>query len=129
MSSIKTFRDLQAWQEAMTLAVMCYDVTRGFPRSEEFGMTSQIRRAAASIPANIAEGHGRQTRADYARFLSVAHGSLRELETHLILCGRVSLARSEPIAQLIKQCDTVGKLLYSLMRALRVPASAPRAEP
>ncbi|MBI5879860.1 MAG: four helix bundle protein [Chloroflexi bacterium] len=122
MSSIKTFRDLQAWQEAMMLAVMCYDVTRGFPRSEEFGMTSQIRRAAASVPANIAEGHGRQTRADYARFLSVAHGSLRELETHLMLCERVSLTTSESTAPLLTQCDKVGKLLYSLMRALRAPA-------
>ncbi len=84
-STIHSYRDLKVWQQAMQLAKGCYELTRRFPRDELFGLTSQIRRAAASVPANIAEGNGRQNRGEYIHSLRIAQGSLKELETHLIL--------------------------------------------
>jgi four helix bundle protein len=88
---VQSYRDLIVWQEAMTLAEMCYRRTVGFPKSELFGLISQILRAASVIPANIAEGYGREYRQEYIQFLRVAQGSLKELETHLILSERVGL--------------------------------------
>jgi four helix bundle protein len=79
--SIQSYRDLLVWQEGMNLAEMCYLLTREFPREEIYGMTSQIRRAAASISANIAEDYGRENRGEYIQFLKIAQGSLKELET------------------------------------------------
>ncbi len=82
---IQSYRELEVWQLGMDLAEECYRVTKGFPKEELFGMTSQIRRAAASIPANIAEGQGREHTKEFLHHLSVARGSLMELETHLML--------------------------------------------
>jgi len=82
---IEAYRDLRAWQEAMTVAADCYRITLLFPREEAFGMTSQIRRSAASVAANIAEGWGRDGTGSFVQFLKVAQGSLKELETHLLL--------------------------------------------
>ncbi|MFY7853311.1 MAG: four helix bundle protein, partial [Brevundimonas sp.] len=81
--SVRSYRDLEVWKRAMDLAVATYELTREFPREEQFGLTSQARRAATSIAANIAEGYGRATRPAYVSFLRIAQGSLKELETHL----------------------------------------------
>jgi four helix bundle protein len=81
-SAFQSYRDLRVWQEAMALAELCYRHTRDFPREELFGLTTQIRRAAASIPANIAEGWGRESTGAYLQFLRIAQGSCKELETH-----------------------------------------------
>ena len=116
--TIKSYRDLKVWQTAMDLAAECYLVTRSFPRSELYGMISQIRRSSASIPANIAEGHGRKTRSEYIQFLYIAQGSLRELETHLILSKRVNLTTSDVIDSVLKQCESVGRMLSALIRSL-----------
>jgi four helix bundle protein len=86
---IRSYRDLRVWQQAMDLAEACYRATRQFPREELYGMTSQIRRAAVSVAANIAEGHGRDSTGEFVQFLRVAQGSLKELETHLLLSHRV----------------------------------------
>lgn len=102
----------------MDLAVDCYRTTRGFPSHELYGMTSQIRRAAASIPANVAEGYGRESSADYVRFLRIAQGSLKELETHLLLAERVELIDEEDLAPLLELSDRVGKMLRALIRSL-----------
>jgi four helix bundle protein len=91
---VRHYRELKVWQAAMDLAERCYLMTKSFPKDELFGMTSQIRRAAASVPANIAEGQGRQSTKEFLRFLSIARGSLMELETHLILCQRVRLLKA-----------------------------------
>lgn len=115
---IQSYRDLKVWQTGMDLAEDCYSVTRNFPREELYGITSQIRRASVSIPANIAEGHGRKTRKEYIQFLYIAQGSLRELETHLMLSKRVKLTRSDEIDSLLNQCESVGRLLSALIRAL-----------
>lgn len=103
----------------MELAVDCYSVTKAFPASEVYGMTSQTRRASASIAANIAEGYGRENTASYLQFLRIAHGSLKELETHLILSARVALMSEQDAARLLGQATEIGKMLNSLIRKLQ----------
>ncbi len=102
----------------MDLAVRCYETTRSFPREEAFGLTSQIRRAAASVAANIAEGHGRQTTNSFVHFLRVAQGSLKELETHIILSRRVELMTDTNAQPLLGLSNEIGKMLRSLIRNL-----------
>lgn len=114
--SIKSYQDLEVWRRAMDMAVMAYNLTKPFPREEAFGMTSQIRRAAASIPANIAEGWGRETTKEFQQFLRIAQGSLRELETHLLLVVRVGLTKeAQP---LMDEAAILGRQLISLQRSL-----------
>ena len=116
---LESYRELRVWQQAMDLAVQCYDATRSFPKDEMFGLTSQIRRSAASIAANVAEGHGRESTGAFVQSLRVAQGSLKELETHIILAGRVKLAGHVASDDLLKRCDAVGKMLRSLIRSLQ----------
>jgi len=103
----------------MTLAVDCYDLTRAYPRDEMFGLTSQIRRAASSVPANLAEGYGRETTTAFIHFLRISQGSLKELETHLILSERVGLASTQASQHLLERCETIGKMLRGLIRSLQ----------
>ena len=117
--SIRSYRDLDVWQVSMALAELCYLETKPFPRDELFGMTSQIRRSAAAIPANIAEGYGRETPGAFIQFLRIAQGSLKELETHLILSQRVGLLSSEPADRLLVECDRVGRMLRNFIRSLQ----------
>jgi four helix bundle protein len=116
---IRSYRDLRVWKEAMELAVHSYELTRGFPRDEAFGMTAQIRRAASSVPANIAEGYGRNTAGQYVQFLRHAQGSLKELETHLLLASRVGLAGENEIQPLMDRADGVGRMLRSLAKSIQ----------
>jgi len=116
---IKSYRDLRVWQDAMALAEGCYRITRGFPKEEMFGLSSQIRRAAASIAANIAEGHGRENTGSFVQSLRIAQGSLKELETHLLLAARVGLLKEASIEQPLGQCEALGKMLRSLIRSLQ----------
>ena len=102
----------------MGLAKQCYFLTREFPHEDTYRMTSQIRRAAASVPANIAKGCGRESKGDYVRFLRIAQGSLKELETHLILSTEVKLAQSEDTEPLLQTADKIGRMLRSLIRSL-----------
>ncbi len=101
------------------MAEAAYILTAKFPREEAFGMTAQIRRAAISVPANIAEGYGRETRASFVQFLRISQGSLKELETLLLLAGRVSLGNSNELAALLGGCDELGRMLRSLIRSLQ----------
>jgi four helix bundle protein len=116
---IQSYRDLKVWQEAMNLAEECYRLTVGFPTTEMYGMVSQIRRSAVSIPANIAEGYGREHLGEYIHFLQIAQGSLKELETHLILSRRVGLTVDSQTDPILKQCETAGKMLRALIRSLQ----------
>ena len=116
---ISSYRDLHVWQDAMTLAENCYRLTQRFPKSELFGLTSQIRRAVTSVPANIAEGHGRENTGSFIQFLRIAQGSLKELETHLLISARVEIIRQPDIAPLLEKCESIGKRLRSLIRALQ----------
>ncbi len=88
---INSYKDLHVWKEAMELATQCYQLTRNYPKDELFGLTSQIRRAGSSIAANIAEGHGRESTQSFIQFLRIAQGSLKEIETHLMLSARVEI--------------------------------------
>ena len=116
--TIRDYRDLIVWQEAMDIAVEVYSLTREFPREELFGMASQMRRCAGSIPANIAEGFGRAQRKTYIQFLRIPQGSLKELETHTLLCGRVGLMSVERIAEMEARYSRLGKRLVAFVRSL-----------
>ena len=93
--------------------------TRAFPKEEMFGLTSQIRRASSSVPANIAEGYGRESRRDYIKFLRIAQGSLKELETHWILAREVGLAQHKAVEPLLDETDALGRMLRALIRRLQ----------
>ena len=103
----------------MNLAEQCYLVTKGFPKDEMFGLTTQIRRAAVSVPANIAEGQGRQSTKEFLNHLSIARGSLLELETHLLLSEQVGLLDETRLNSLLAQSDEIGRMLLGLRRALK----------
>ncbi len=118
MASISSYRDLLVWQAGVDLAAECYRITLKLPPSELYGMSSQIRRASASVAANIAEGHGRDSTGSFTQFLRVAQGSLKELETHLIISGRVGLLDQSVADEVLAQCDEIGRMLRSLIRSL-----------
>jgi len=119
LQTMQSYRELLVWQKSMDMAEACYQLTADFPRGEVYGMTAQIRRAAVSIPANIAEGHGRENTGSFVQFSRIAQGSLKELETHLLLAGRVRLATVERTTPLLAECETTGKMLRSLIRSLQ----------
>ena len=116
--AVQTFRDLEVWQVAMDLAAECYCITKKFPRDELFGMTSQIRRAAASVPANIAEGQGRDHTRKFLNFLSIARGSLMEVQTHLLLAERVGLLSEAELQPSMILCERTSQMISRLRQAL-----------
>ena len=116
-AKIESHKDLLVWQQAMDLAVGIYVVTRAWPKEELYGLTSQARRAASSVPANIAEGYGRETRPAYDHFLRIAQGSLKELETHLLIAQRAGVAPGRELDSLLAATESVGKLLRSVTQA------------
>ncbi|GLS28510.1 four helix bundle protein [Mesorhizobium albiziae] len=115
---IRDYRDLIVWKEAMEIAELVYSLTRAFPREEMFGMSSQMRRAAVSIPSNIAEGFGRAQRRSFVHFLRIAQGSLKELETQTLLSGRVGLLSAEQTADLMTRSERLGKRFVQFVRSL-----------
>ena len=117
--AVRSYKDLEVWQRSMQLAEDCYRATADFPREEMYGMTAQIRRAASSIPANIAEGYGRDQTGAFVQFLRIAQGSARELETHLTLAARVRLLREDVRDMLLDECERISKMLRSMIRALQ----------
>jgi four helix bundle protein len=119
MSGVSSYRDLEIWQFSIQLAKEMYVITRGFPKDELYGLTSQIRRASVSIPANIAEGYGRDNPGDYSRFLQIAQGSLKELETLVLLAGEVGIAEPATIEAPLSLADRIGRMLRSLIRSIQ----------
>jgi four helix bundle protein len=117
--TVSSYRDLRVWQKATDLVVASYELTKQFPPSELYGVISQIHRAAVSIPANIAEGHGREHLGDYLHHLSIVNGSLMELETHFLLAGRLGYLKAEPMNKLLDQTAEVGRMLAGLIRSLK----------
>jgi four helix bundle protein len=120
--AITSYQDLDVWKLAIDLVEGCYRLTKDFPRDEQFGLSSQIKRSAVSVPANIAEGYGRDQTGNYVQFLRTALGSARELETHLIIAGRVGLAPNEALVTHKEKCDRVCRMLRSLIRSLEARA-------
>ncbi|HEX8635342.1 MAG TPA: four helix bundle protein [Pyrinomonadaceae bacterium] len=118
MDQIKSHRDLIAWQKAMELVVTVYKLSKNFPKEELYGLTSQLRRAAVSIPANIAEGQGRRSKTEFKQFLGHARGSLLELDTHLELACRLEYLNLTEHASVQEQLREVGRITNGLMRSL-----------
>lgn len=115
---VKNYQELIAWQRAMDLVEDVYKATKDFPREEIYALTSQIRRAAVSIPSNIAEGQGRRTTADFLRHLSIAYGSLREVETQALIAGRLRYIAQTKLDEVMNRAGEVGRLLNGLMSSL-----------
>ncbi len=124
-NTISSYRDLKVWQLGMEIAEQVYNLTRSFPKEEVYGLTSQLRRAAASIPANIAEGHARAFTKEYLRHLSIAMGSLAEVETYIELSQRLNFGRPTAIAELQNLCGEQRRMLRGLQRALNAKTPTP----
>jgi four helix bundle protein len=114
---IRSFRDLQVWQRSMVLAERVYELTDRFPRNEQYGLSSQLKRAAVSIPSNIAEGHARQT-GNYLNHLDIALGSEAELETQLELSCRLRLADKHTVDALIDEGSEIARMLNGLIASV-----------
>ena len=112
--TMRGYRDLRAWQEAMNLVTAVYRVTRTFPKDELYALVSQLRRAAVSIPSNLAEGHGRNSRNEFRQFIGQARGSLSEVETQLEIAKNLGYINSETLETLLKQAEGVGTMLTGL---------------
>lgn len=117
----RNYRDLLAWQEAMNLVDQIYKLTRGFPKEEIYGLTSQIRRAAVSVPSNIAEGQGRNSHPEFRKFLAIAHGSLREVETQVMIAMRQDYLTEEVEQELLALAGKTGRLLQGLLNKFSQP--------
>ncbi len=113
------YRDLKVWEKAMNLTEGIYVITKGFPREELYGLTSQMRRAAVSIPSNIAEGQGRGSDREFARFLEIAHGSLAELDTQLLISLRLGYINSTKVKEIQNSMEEIGKMIRALIRKFR----------
>src|SRR5262245_16884166 len=118
MKSLNSYRELVVWQKSIALTVKIYATTRGFPAEERFGISSQMRRAATSIPANIAEGQARNTTGEFLQSLGIARGSLAELETFLTLSERLAFLTKSDCESLLKDCTEINKMLHALMKSL-----------
>ena len=123
MRTVKSYRDLDVWQSGMDLATECYRLARLMPKTEEFRITSQLLRAAASVPANLAEGWMRATRKDYAHFVSIARGSVAEVETFLLLAVRADLLSAPAAEPAMSLADRLGRQLTVLRTRLAKPSS------
>jgi len=120
---MKTYRELDVWKKSVDMVVSAYELTEKFPDRERYGLTGQLRRAAVSIPANIAEGYGRTHRGDYLHHLSIARGSLAELETHLAIAVRLGFIPREEAVSLWGMAQDVSKMLTRLVQSLQKAAT------
>jgi four helix bundle protein len=118
MKKISSYKDLIVWQRSMDLVESIYQETSEFPSAEQWGLISQMRRAAVSVPSNIAEGYGRQATGNYRQHLSIARGSLLELETQVLLAERLGYLRSEKTATMLAEIQEISKMLATLVSRL-----------
>jgi four helix bundle protein len=119
-------KDLKVWQKSIVLVEACYGVSANFPVEERFGLTSQIRRASTSVPANIAEGFGRWNSREFLRFLAIASGSLRELETHLVIACRLGFLNERANEPLFQSIDELAKMLFRMRESIGSTLREPR---
>lgn len=117
---VKSYKDLIVWQKAMDLVEMVYQVTKGFPKEELYGLTNQLRRAAVSVPSNIAEGQARRSTAEFRNFLSIARGSLAEVETQLLIAERLGYTPSDALNNILKIQVEINKMTNTLISKLSV---------
>ncbi|HEU4564165.1 MAG TPA: four helix bundle protein [Gemmatimonadaceae bacterium] len=123
---VRSYRDLRVWTRSVELAVEVMEVTKRLPRREDYGLRGQMSRAAVSIPSNIAEGHGREHLGDYIHHLSIASGSLAELETQLHIAARLDLLPPDIMKPLLERSSEVSRMLASLIKSLRARSLTPR---
>jgi four helix bundle protein len=123
---LKHYKELSVWQKAYHLCIEVYRKTRAFPKDERFNLTSQIRRAAVSIPSNIAEGYGRKTKPDYIRSLYIAYGSICELETQIMLSGDLGYVSEQTLRPLLENLHEVERMLKALIKSLENKPLNPR---
>ena len=121
VADARSYRELTVWRKGVDLAAAVYQLTRVMPKVEEFRLSAQLIRAAASVPANIAEGNCRGTRKDYANFVSIARGSVAEVETFLILVRRLELVPADQVTELLTLTDEVSRMLNRLRASLTAP--------
>ena len=114
------YQDLSVWKKSMSVSVSVYELTKQLPKEETYGLISQMRRAAVSIASNIAEGHGRRSKGDFDRFLSIANGSKAELETQLLLCELLKYLKNEEIKNLMDDLKEIGKMIYGLQSKITI---------
>lgn len=119
MATVRNYRELIVWQKAMNLVELVYQATKRFPREELYGLTSQVRRSAVSIPSNIAEGQARKSTAEFLNFLSIANGSRAEMETQILLAQRLNYATNDTAQQILSLSEEVNRLLNGLMKSLK----------
>lgn len=124
MPTIQSHRDLVVWQRGMLLVERVYGLTADFPETERYRLASQATRAAISVPANLAEGHSRGTRRDYANFVAIAKGSLMELETYVLIAGRLGYTQPAANAEILNDISEISRMLTALRRRLLEPASS-----
>lgn len=115
---IESYRQLGVWQKAIKMVTEIYGITQTFPKEEIYALTSQIRRAAVSVPANIAEGWGRNTTKDYIQFLRIARSSLLELETHLIISNNLNYINNQTVEDILQKTLEINKMLNGLVNSL-----------
>lgn len=115
---VRNYQELIVWQKSMDLVETVYTLSKGFPREEIYGLTSQLRRAAVSVPSNIAEGQGRRSTPDFLRHLSIAYGSLRELETQILIATRLRYLSQGKCDEAMNMAGEVGRLLNGLTASL-----------
>jgi four helix bundle protein len=113
-----SYRELRVWNTGIALVLEVYQLTESFPPTERFGLTAQLRRAVVSVPSNIAEGHARFTPGEYKNFLSVARGSVAEVEVQLTLAERLCYAQPAALASAFEYCDAISRMITNLKRAL-----------
>ena len=118
MMQVKSYKDLVVWQKALELVEMVYVVTSRFPREELYGLANQLRRAAVSVPSNIAEGHSRHSTAEFRHFLSIASGSLAEIETQLLIARRLNYIEPETLQNLLANHTEISKMTSALKNKL-----------
>ena len=116
---VRSYRDLRVWQHGMDLVVECYQATQRFPKSELYGLVSQMRRAAVSIPSNIAEGHGRSHTGQYVQHISIANGSLMELETQILIAARLNFLNREESRDFLSRTADLGRMIAGLLGKLQ----------
>jgi four helix bundle protein len=124
--AIKDYRELLVWQKAMDLVEQIYRITAHFPREEIYGLTGQLRRAAVSVPSNIAEGHGRRSPRELLKFLAIANGSLKEAETQLFIAQRLGYIDEPTRAGVFWLAAEIGRLAYGLANSVRRRLDPPK---
>lgn len=121
----ESFRNLTVWQRSIELTLAVYRLIAGFPDSERFGLTNQLRRASVSVASNIAEGYGRSTKGEYLQFLDIARGSNSEVKTQIVISKALGFGSKEMLLTTEELCGEVGRMLGALMKSLRLKSPVP----